>query len=214
MDSKEIAMEALAMTCCSYNFTHKYLDDGQYTRSSPLSQTSPMDLLSQLSQDSRFDDTATGSRTSNLEDVIVGHEDAVLEYWNALDFDDATKQFQLLQQAAVSLLVATNTPDTPPVYNFYIAHILTSGHAVRVLLPLIPAEHHVTLLRQWWLLMLSTYILKNRPLIQPASVETELKGRQWSFVEHKALTSKWACDAHYVKGKIFPSTSIKYSSYI
>lgn len=199
MDSKEIAMEALALTCVQHNFLHKYLDDRSFTKPSPISSSSPLELLIRISKDDRFNDVAADTPFSDLEAVLNNHEEAVLEYWNGWNLDDPTKQFELSQEAAVAMFVATVRPGSH-AYNFVIVHTLTTSHAVRVLLPLIPSEHHVALVREWWLLAISAFILRGRPSPDPANVGDDLKGRRWSYVEDKALRSPWSKDAHYVKG--------------
>jgi hypothetical protein len=98
------------------------------------------------------------------------------------------------------LLVATVKPGTH-AFNFMLVHILTTSHAVRVLLPFIPEKYHIPLVRQWWLLALGIFIVKRRPLPDPDNVDSDTKQRGWNYVEDKAVNSDWATDAHYVKGK-------------
>jgi cell cycle checkpoint protein len=198
MDSKEIAMDGLGMAAVQYNFLHKYLDDKSYTKPSSLSSTSPLELLQKLSKDKRL---PKGPDLEGLEKYLDKHESVVLEYWNGWTIDDPLKQFELSQEAAVALLVATVRPGTH-AFNFLIVHLLTTSHAVRILLPFIPAEYHITLVRQWWLLVLAIYMVKDRPLADPDNVEKDLKGKHWHYVEGKALNSPWCKDAHYVKGKL------------
>lgn len=203
-NSKEIAMEALALTAVQYNFLHKYLDDKSYTRPSPFSSTSPSELLGKLSEDKRFDGLFKEPGFGNIGPLFEKHEDLVLEYWNAWKLDDPVKQFRESQEAAVALLVATVPPGTHS-YNFFICHILTTSHAVRILLPLIPAKFHISLVRQWWLLLLAVYVAELRPKIDPDYVPGNLGGKGWKYVEDRALRSDWATDAHFVKGKLCSS---------
>lgn len=199
MDSKDIAMEALALTSVQYDFLHKYSDDTTYTRDSPLSASSPTELLQKMSDDKRFDSLPKNPGFGDLENIFDQHESLIMEYWNGWNIDDPLKQFELSQEAAVSLLVASVRPGTH-AYNFLIVHLLTTSHAVRILLPFFPREHHITLVREWWLLVLAIFILKGRPKIDPDNVESDLKGKHWSYVEDRAINSPWATDAHYVKG--------------
>lgn len=205
IDSKEIALEALAMAATQYNFMHKYLDDPRYTRSPPkggLSSTSPMEILDKIRADSRFDglfDEHQG--TGNIEVLFDEHEDLVLEYWNAWDVaDDPAQRFRESQEAATALLVATVAPGTHS-YNFLLVHLLTTSHAVRILLPFIPARFHISLVRQWWLFALSVYVAELRPKIDPDYVPWPegASAKTWAYVEDKALNSRWATDAHFVK---------------
>ncbi|EHK17472.1 uncharacterized protein TRIVIDRAFT_57344 [Trichoderma virens Gv29-8] len=199
VDSKEVAMEALALTSVQYNFFHKYLDNGSYTKPSPLKSRSPLDLLIQMSKDNRFGKVPEDLPLSDMEAFLDKNESLLLEYWNGWDIDDdPKKQFELSQEAAVALLVATVKPGTH-AYDFFFVHLLTTSHAVRILLPFLPPKHHVTLVREWWLFVLAVFIIKGRPLPDPDSVESDLKGKNWKYVEDKALNSAWSKDAHFVK---------------
>jgi len=201
MNSKEIAMEALGLAAVQYNYFHKYLDDPSYTQPSAHSTTSLVDLLDRVRADTRFDDLFETPGFENIDALLDRHEGLVVEYWNAWKLCDPVKQFQESQEAAVNLLVATVPPGTH-AYNFFVVHLLTTSHAVRILLPFIPAKFHVSLVREWWLLTLAVYIAELRPRVDPDYIPgTGL--RTWGYVEQKALTSRWATDAHFVKGKRF-----------
>ena len=194
-------MEALTLSAVQYNFFHKYLDDASYTRPSPLKSDSPLDLLIKMSDDKRFDKLPKNPELGDLESIFEEHESLIMEYWNGWKLgDDPINQFRLSQEAAVALLVATVRPGTH-AYNFLIVHLLTTSHAVRILLPFFPPEHHIALVREWWLLVIAIFIVKGRPKPDPDNVDKDLKGKHWSYVEHEALNSPWATDAHYVKGK-------------
>ncbi|KAK3298885.1 uncharacterized protein B0H64DRAFT_85022 [Chaetomium fimeti] len=212
-DSREIAMEALGLAATQYNFLHKYSDDPSYTRPPPFSSTSPLELINKLASDTRFDDLFKEPGYANIEPLFQQHESLILEYWNAWDVSssttttDLTTLFRESQEAAVALLVATVRPGTH-AYNFFVVHVLTTSHAVRILLPLLPAKFHVSIVRQWWLLALAVYIAVLRPKIDPDYVPGDLKGRNWKYVEHRALTSEWATDAHFVKGKFCDGPTI------
>jgi hypothetical protein len=87
-------------------------------------------------------------------------------------------------------------------FDFFFVHVLTSSHAIRILLPLVPAKFHVNLLRQWWLFALAVYIAQTRPPIgQHEGIQGyNVKGRDWKYVVHSALNGPRSSDAHYVKG--------------
>lgn len=195
-------MEALAMACACYNYLHKYLDDAKYTKKSPLAPASLPELLKKLSTDTRFDPVGNGSNfaSTDSEFILTDYLEPILEYWNGWDMEDPTVQLKALQQVSASILVGTESPHNK-AYNFFFAHLLTSSHSMRVLIPLLPAEHHVNVLRQWWLLTLLIYIGKGRPVIDPGNIGTDTGGRDWSYVVDRALNAPYAKDAHYVKGK-------------
>ncbi|KAI0904707.1 cell cycle checkpoint protein RAD17 [Ustulina deusta] len=199
MDNKEIGMEALGLASTEYNFLHKYLDDPSYTKRSPLKSSDPLELLTKMANDQRVGDLFKEPGFQNLESLFEDHEDLVMEYWNAWSLDDPKKQFQESQEAAVSLLVATVPPGTH-AYNFVVVHLLTTSHAVRILLPVIPAKFHISLVRQWWLLTVAVYATYKCPKIDPDNLKpSDVAGKQWNYVEDKALNSAYATDAHFVK---------------
>lgn len=199
-------MEALGLAAVQYNYMHKYLDDPSYARkpstsasaSAVASTTSPLELLDKLAGDARFDGLFKERHFDNIDALFERHEDLVLEYWNAWHIRDAKAQFRESQEAAAALLVAT-VPAGTHAYNFFLVHLLTTSHAVRILLPYVPARFHVGLVREWWLLVLAVYIAELRPRVDPDLVKPDPRGRQWSYVEERAVNSPWATDAHYVK---------------
>lgn len=201
LSSRDVAMEALAMTTTCYGPLHKYLDDPKYTRPSPLKGSSPLELLQRLSTDQRLDSVFTEADPFNTDLVLKDHEAILLEYWNALHVSNPTKQFEDSQIAATALVVATHDPKGDNQYDFFLLHVLTTSHAVRILLPFIPSEHHIPLFRQWWLLAVLTYISQFRPQINLDSVlDVDLHGRDWNWVHKQALEGEHALDEHYVKG--------------
>ncbi|KAI0508594.1 cell cycle checkpoint protein RAD17 [Xylaria bambusicola] len=199
MDNKEVAIEALGLASTEYDFLHKYLDDPSYTKPSPLKTSNILDLLTQMASDKRVPELFQEPGFQNFEPLFKDHEELVMEYWNAWSLDDPTKQFQESQKAAVSLLVATVPPGTHS-YNFVVVHLLTTSHAVRILLPMIPSKYHINLVRQWWLLTIAVYLIFECPKIDPDNIKpTDVAGKQWNYVEDKALNSAYSTDAHFVK---------------
>jgi hypothetical protein len=199
LSSSTVAIEALAGACCFYNFLHKYLDDPSYSKLAPatLSSTSPLELLNEIHNDSRFD-IFSHSGDGNLEPLFEKREAAVLEYWNGWTLSTPKEQFEQSQKAAVSLLVGTHERDGK--FDFFLVHLLTSSHAVRILLPSIPLNLQVPLVRQWWLLCVAIYIAQLRPEIDLDRIDkVDLKGKDWKYVDHAALTGKKSLDAHFVK---------------
>ncbi|RFU33604.1 hypothetical protein B7463_g2745, partial [Scytalidium lignicola] len=196
VDSKEIAMEALAMGATCYNFLHKYIDDPSYTTESTYSTTSPLEILHKIAEDKRLDGLFEKKGNDNIVPLFNTHESVVLEHWNAWKLKDPKEQFRESQEAAIALLISTVQPGTH-AFDFFLVHLLTSSHAVRILLPLVPKKFHINLVRQWWLLTISVYIAQLRPRIDDSLVSSPSK--QWNYVEDKAINGFWATDAHYVK---------------
>lgn len=201
ISSREVAMEALGLSTTCYNFLHKYIDDPSYSKapSSPSSYSgtsSPIEILHRLRDDKRFD---TGS--DSIDSIFENHEAAILEHWNAWQLPNPRKQFEDSQYAAVALLTGTHGKDGRKDYDFFLVHILTTSHAIRILLPFLPAKFHVSMVRQWWLLTLAVYVMQQRQKIVVQSIcDHDSKGRGWDWVDKQALEGKWALDAHFVKG--------------
>ncbi|KAF2968580.1 hypothetical protein GQX73_g4955 [Xylaria multiplex] len=173
MDNKEIGMESLGLAATEYNFFHKFMDDPSYTRPSPLKSLSPLELLTQMSNDQRVRELFKEPGFQNLGTLFEDHEDLVMEYWNAWSLDNPKKQFQKSQEAAVSLLVAT----VPPRNTF-------------IQLLCCPSSHDKPCL----------YAIFKCPKIDPDYVKpTDVNGKQWDYVENKALTGAYSTDAHFVK---------------
>lgn len=162
-----------------------------------------MDLLQNVRDEKRFDGLYP-HRSGDISKVLEQREEAFLEYWNAWDTASSpTAAFRDAQEVAVRLVVATDSPEDTK-FDFFLVHVLTSSHAVRILLPLVPAKFHVSLLRQWWLFTLAVYIAQTRPAFHEFEPVIQLRDRrgrkEWKYVVAKALNGEHAKDAHYVKG--------------
>lgn len=194
-------MEALGLATTSYSFLHKYLDESSYTMQSTHSTSSPIEILQKVAEDKRFDNVSEHQSADDLETLFKDHETAVLEHWNAWHLPNPKKQFEDSQYAAVALLVATHEYGSSRSYDFFLVHLLTTSHAVRILIPQIPAKFHVALVRQWWLLTLAVYIVQARPNIDLKGItDYDTQAKDWAWVNKQAVEGKWSLDAHYVKG--------------
>lgn len=221
MDNKELAIEALGLASVEYDFLHKYIDDASYRQrpssataaaGSAAATTTPLELLGKMARDKRLKGLfKEPGGIDNLEALFAQHEDLVLEYWNAWSPErggedanananaDMAAQFRASQEAATALLVATVAPGAH-AYDFFLVHILTTSHAVRILLPVVPARHHLALLRQWWLLAVAVYIVRGCPAVDPDYVAPDAGGKFWDHVEERARNGPYATDAHFLKG--------------
>ncbi|KAM0130965.1 hypothetical protein ACHAP3_007192 [Botrytis cinerea] len=196
LNSRELAIEALSLASSCYGFLHKYLDDPSYTKASTYSTTSPLEILHKIHADSRLDGVLQAPWPGSIVKLFDEHEELILEHWNAWSITDPHKQFQDSQEAAVNLLVQTVKPGTH-AYDFFMVHILTTSHAVRILLPFVPAKFQISLIRQWWLLTISIYCLQMRPEINQDIEQKPAKG--WKYLEDKAINGVWSTDPHYMK---------------
>ncbi|KAJ4372335.1 hypothetical protein N0V83_004109 [Neocucurbitaria cava] len=204
LQSRSVAIEALALGSCFYSSLHKYIDDPKYTKPSPhrvTDETDLLELLEKVREDKRFDGLYD-HRSGDISKVLEEREEAFLEYWNAWEIVKPNDQFHAAQRTGLEILLGTPPPGNGPKFDFFFVHVLTSSHAIRILLPLVPAKFHVNLLRQWWFFALAVYIAQTRPHIDSSrpSHGYDCKGRDWKYVVHKALDGPYANDAHYVKG--------------
>lgn len=203
MSSRTIAIEALTLGACFYNEWHVFLDDPKYTKPAPNPTDSLFTILDRVSHDPIFDDLAdTPGGSDNIATLLANEKmaAAALQYWNSWQLKSSKEQFAESQKLAVALLVAAQTPKDDKAYDFFAVHLLTTSHAVRVLLPLLPSKFHIPLVRQWWLFTLLVYIAQLRPKINIDTIKlVDLEGRDWSYVTEKAIKGKYRTDAHYVK---------------
>ena len=193
-------MEALTLAATCYSDIHKYIDDPSYSLAEPSYHSdSPLDILKRVESDRRFDGLFGTPGDNNLEVVFREREAALLDHWNAWDIKDPTAQFRESQEAATALLVATHADKTQK-YDFFLVHILTTSHAIRILLPLIPVRFQIPLVKQWWLITLAIYVAQVRPEIDLDRIKSfDLKGRDWDWAAGKAIKGTHYKDAHYVK---------------
>ncbi|KAI6249331.1 Questin oxidase [Erysiphe necator] len=198
LSCKELAIEALAQASLEYDFMHKYFDDPSYTKpSTTFTSTSPLKILQKIHDDTRFDNIFTQPGPTNIEPLFSQRENQVLEYWNSWTIENPIEQFKDSQNDAITLLTQT-VESGHNKFDFFLVHILTTSHAIRILLPLIPPRFHLNLVRQWWLLTIAVYIAQLRPVIRNNPVELP-PNKDWNYVQDQAIRGTWSKDAHYVK---------------
>ncbi|KAF2270476.1 hypothetical protein CC78DRAFT_611373 [Lojkania enalia] len=198
LDSRTIAIEALALGTCFYSSLHKYIDEPSFTTPTADCSSSLLDILQKVREDKRFDGLYE-HRSGDISKVLEEQKAAFLEHWNAWELPNPKDQFEESQKTAVAIFVGTKPP-AKSESDFFLVHVLTSSHAIRILLPLVPAKFHISLVRQWWLFALAVYIAQTRPEIKPDTInDYDLEGKNWKFVVDRALTSRHSLDAHFVK---------------
>ncbi|KAJ5594490.1 uncharacterized protein N7459_000698 [Penicillium hispanicum] len=198
--SREVAMEALGLAATCYNGMHTYFDDSVSSSVEGLyHSTSPFDILNKVRLDKRLDGLFATPGDHNLERLYDSRKDLLREYWHAWQIESPVEQFRQSQELAAGLLVAAHD-ESNQHYDFFLAHVLTTSHAVRVLLPLIPAQFQISLVRQWWLMTLAIFISQLRPEIALDRIRNyDLRGRDWGWAANQAVKGRHSTDAHYVK---------------
>lgn len=200
MSSREVAMEALGLTAVCYNDIHKFLDDPVRSQIEASYHTSSLfEIINRIRADKQLDGLFATPGDDNLDTLFRTREAVLLNHWNAWIIDNPVEQFRESQELAAALLVATHV-DSGEKYDFFLVHTLTTSHAVRVLLPMIPAQFQIPLVRQWLLLTLAVYIAQLRPEINLDRIrDFDVKGRDWKWATNQSITAESSTDAHYVK---------------
>ncbi len=198
-DSKEVASESLSMASTEYDMMHGYIDN--YPPDTSTYKTADFEeILRRVKEDKRFDGHFDLPGFMNTFTIHQKAEEALLEHWNALDMTEGIdKRFEQLFDVSVRLAIETG--DKESQFDFFLIHLLTVAHAIRLLLPTcFPKSRWNDVYRQYWLWLLLMYIAQMRRPIDPeSSNKVELKGRDWKWVEERALTDKWSLDSHYIK---------------
>ena len=201
LNSKEVAMEALGLAATCYNDLHKYLDEEKWSKMPTKYQTSnPLEVLARVNADDRLKSTFDHIGNNNLSKVFDEYEHVLVEHWNSWKITDPVKQFEQSQQLAVALLISTASSIGGHGYDFFLVHLLTTSHAVRILIPFLPPKFHIPLVRQWWLITVAIYIAQTRPVIKLDYIsEVDVGSKDWDWVDKQALEGRRALDAHFVK---------------
>lgn len=193
-------MEALGMASVCYNNIHKYLENPELSQAeASYHSTSLFDIIDKVRSDKKLDGLFVTPGDHNLEKLFESHEALLLDHWNAWNIENPVEQFRESQELATALLVATHQNSTEK-YDFFFVHILTTSHAVRVLLPWIPAKFQIPLVRQWWLVTLAIFIAQKRPEINMDTIrDYDVKGKDWTWTAKQAVKGEQSTDSHYTK---------------
>jgi hypothetical protein len=207
LNSREVAMEALGLAATNYDPKIAKMLDNSFPMTStanPLtySTSNPFEVLARLNGDTRLDGKFTHPGGDNLSHLL--NDDALksilLEHWSAWKITDPKKQFEQSQELVTALLISTAPSLGGHGYDFFLVHLLTTSHAIRIIIPQIESKYHLQLVREWWLITLAIYIAQTRPVVKQSYVnDFQLNGRSWQTATDLALCGKHKLDAHYVK---------------
>lgn len=200
MGSREVGMEALGLASVCYNSIHKYANDPVHSQLEPSYQsTSVFEIFEKVRSEKQLDGFFVTPGDHNLDRLFSDREAVLLNHWNAWKIENPIEQFRESQELAVALMVASHGASSEK-YDFFLVHVLTTSHAVRVLLPLIPAKFQIPLVRQWWLITLAIFMAQLRPETPLDRIrDFDLKGRDWNWTAEQAVKGEYSTDAHYVK---------------
>jgi hypothetical protein len=156
LSSRTMAIESLAMACCSpsNDKLEKAEKDGKI--SSRI--FTPIEILEKMAH----------------EDVKKDiNDDILLDHWRALDLtNNLQKRFEEMQSIAVKLAVGRGD-----------SSVLRSFHAIRTLLPLIPDRFHILLIRHWWMSALTEFVSQQQHLSHIRDMDD---GQTWKKIEQLA----------------------------
>ncbi|KNG86171.1 hypothetical protein ANOM_005535 [Aspergillus nomiae NRRL 13137] len=194
----QIAAEALSLGCTDRDPIHVYLDT-PYPDTSTYKTTSAEEILRRVHTDARFSNLFSIPGYINVSITFAHAEHALLEHWNAWDIVDPVEQFRDVVDVAGLLFIESRNEDDE--YDFLLAHLLTVGHALRVLLPSFPGSYRLGVVRQFWLFVLYLYVAQLRPEIGDGGDvrEVELRGRDWGWVYERCLEEGFGEDVHVIK---------------
>jgi hypothetical protein len=201
MNSREIGMEALGLAATCHNDIYKTLADSkQSTQGSSYESKSQFEILTLVRKDKDLNGLFPTPGSDNLETLLTSRNTALLNHWNAWKLENPTEQFRESQQLAVALLVGTAAVDSNGYYDRFFAMTLATSHAVRVMLPFIPAQFQIPLLQQWWLNTIGIYIAQLRPEINMDRIHKyDLQGKGWEWVAGQAVKGEFSTDVCFVK---------------
>ena len=187
----------MSLACTEYDYIHRFIDNYP-PDTSVYKSDSFIDILSRVHTDKRLDGYFDQPGFQNIFTILQKREDVVLEHWNSWTLSDFDTQFEDAYIDSVLLAIGTADPSTG--YDFFLAHVLTVAHALRVLMPFFPPEHRANVFKQYWFWTLLMYISQLRRQVKKELIDSiDIKGRDWKWVQEKALTGKWSLDCHYVK---------------
>ena len=196
-DSAEVASEALALGSTEYDFVHQYFDSAPPDTSTYKTRDLE-EIVDKVRLDKRFDGLASHPGFLNTFALHATREAAVLEHYNAWEYDGSPKEFESLFDTAVRLAIETTGPAEQ--FDFFLIHVLTVAHALRAILPNAPQEFRVPIVKQFAMWTIVIYCAQLRRKVNHGAIaSTDIKGRDWTRVVEQTLTNEWSLDSHYVK---------------
>lgn len=192
-----VAAEALSLGCTERLELHGLLDQEQ-PQASTYKTSSFAEVMARVRDDPRFDGLFPIPGITNIGPLLELLFGSVMEHWNAWDVTDPTQQLEELVD--LSVLLAISEGDAEKSFDFYCIHLMTVLHALRILWEFVPVSYRKKVLRQYALFTILIYVAQLKPGWSMEGIEAvDLKGRDWDWVLHKALSHDWVLDAHFFK---------------
>lgn len=206
LNSREVAMEALGLAATNYDeILATLLERGTSMQVEASESTTDLfEVFARVNADKRLDGVFDKVGDGNLSHLFSDERlsSILLSHFAAWKITDPTRDFAQSQALATALLIASGPSVGGHGWDFFLVHLLTTSHAVRILLPFFDAQYHVPMVKEWLLIALAIYIAQLRPLIKTSYItDVELQGRDWAWVTSRATKEggKHVFDAHFVK---------------
>ena len=123
---------------------------------------------------------------------------AVLEHWNAWKVVDPLQQLE--QICDLATLLAVSTCDDAKEFDFYLIHLMTVAHGLRVLWLRFPEDRQAAMLKEYAIMAIPMYICQQRPSFDTDKVEAVDAGeRGWNWVRKTAIKHPAKFDFHFFK---------------
>ncbi|GLA51498.1 hypothetical protein AnigIFM63604_008095 [Aspergillus niger] len=159
--SEEVATQALNQGCTMYNALHTLLDQAP-PDSSKYKTGFLAVVFESVRQDPRLDGLFREPGINNI-DLLSQEQNlaVVLEKWNAWEVINPLAQLEESCDLAVLLALSNGNPRDS--FDFFNVHIMTVAYALRVLWHYFPTSRRVSILEQYALFGIMTYICQLRP---------------------------------------------------
>lgn len=155
------------------------------------------DILEHVRKDSRLD-VVEHPGITNMGPVFEQSAATMIEHWNAWDIEDPLQAFQQLCDLSVELSMTTK--DNANEYDFYLVHVMTGAHALRVIWDRFPPDRQAPMLREFAIFVIAMFICQQRPTFSIEQIESiELDGRGWDWVKKTAAAHPGRFDVHFFK---------------
>jgi hypothetical protein len=200
LDNQFVGIEALAMTAVCYNYLHEVVDQLK----PPTSPSkSAIEIFKNIRSDTRLPIYDTPG-VNNLESTVKDQADLVLSHYNQwkMNQENLEKTIEELFDLTVYLYGATHKPNEIE-FDFFLVHLLTSMHAIRIIHPHINnPQISERILLEFFYFAIVIYISQLRPEINESFIndyKIDEKNNTWDYVIDRTLNTKLIEDAHAVK---------------
>jgi hypothetical protein len=200
LDSQVVGADALGMTAVCYDYLHEVVDKLKPPKSP--SKTA-LEIFKNLHSDTQLP-IYDAPGVINFEGTVKNYGDLILSYYNQwkINEENLEKTMEELFDLSVYLYGATHKPNEIE-FDFFILHLVTSMHAIRIIYSHINNkqifEH---LLLQFFYFGMIVYISQLRPEINEDFIhdyKIDNEKNNWNYVIDRTLNTKLIDDSHAVK---------------